>query len=142
MKDLETAKKSLLENGYTCVLCKGDEEYVSHSRGVKPLIEFLESPKSFKGFSAADKTVGAGAAHLYVLLGVKAVWANIISKNGKKILNDNNVYIFCEKEVPFIINRTNSGMCPIEKAVEGITDSNEALLKINQTVLLLNKNNK
>lgn len=137
--DTKTAKDILLKNGYTCVLSSDGTEYHSTLRGVKPLIEFLESRKDFNGFCAADKTVGAGAAHLYVLLGVKSVWANIISQAGKKILEQNNIEIFCENTVPFIINRSGDGVCPIETAVKGITCSKQALEVIKATLKKLIK---
>lgn len=133
-----TAKNILLENDYTCVLYLNGIEYHSTLRGVKPLIEFLESNIDFSGFFAADKVVGAGAAHLYILLKVKAVWAKVISEKAKKILQENNISVFFEKEVPYIINRTGDGACPIETAVNCIKDSNEALVAIKQTLKKLN----
>lgn len=138
-KNTLKAKNILLENGYTCVLCCYTEEYHSNLRGVKPLLDFLESGKDFSGFVAADKTVGAGAAHLYALLGVKEVWASIISETGKKVLLENNITVFCETEVPYIINRKGDGMCPIETAVNGISSSSEALETIKQTLEALSK---
>ncbi len=137
--DTKTAKDILLKNGYTCVLSSDGTEYHSTLRGVKPLIEFLESGKDFNDFCAADKTVGAGAAHLYVLLGVKSVWANIISQAGKKVLEQNNIAVFCENTVPFIINRSGDGVCPIETAVKGITCSKQALEVIRETLKKLIK---
>ena len=133
------AKRILLENGYTCVLCCDNEEYHSNLRGVKPLLDFLESCNDFSEFCAADKTVGAGAAHLYALLGVKEVWANIISVSAKKVLFENNITAFCENEVPYIINRKGDGMCPIETAVKDITSSQKALKAIKQTLEALSK---
>ncbi len=133
------AKRILLENGYTCVLCSDTEEFHSTLRGVKPLLDFLESGKDFSGFVAADKTVGAGAAHLYALLGVKEVWASIISEAGKKVLLENNITVFYESEVPYIINRKGDGMCPIETAVKDITSSQKALKAIKQTLEALSK---
>lgn len=133
-----TAKNILLENDYTCVLYLNGIEYHSTLRGVKPLIDFLESSIDFSGFSAADKVVGAGAAHLYILLKVKAVWAKVISEKAKKILQNNNISVFFEKEVPYIINRTGDGVCPIETAVNGIKDSNKALESIKQKLNKLN----
>lgn len=132
--DIAIAKRILSENSYTCVLYHDGREYHSKERGVKPLIEFLESGKDYSNFCAADKTVGAGAAHLYVLLGIKTVWANIISENGRKVLEENGVSVYFEKEVPFIINRTGDGVCPIESAVKGVTDSKQALVTIKQTL--------
>jgi hypothetical protein len=116
------AKDILIKNGYTCVLVGGGEEHHSTFRGVKPLLDFLQSGKCFKGFSAADKTVGLGAAHLYVLLGVESVWAKVISTPAKAFLEQNGIHVLYETEAPFIINRQGDGRCPIETAVNGITD--------------------
>ena len=132
--DTEKAKSLLIENRYTCVLCLDGREYHSTKRGVRPLLDFLESGESFDGFSAADKTVGAGAAHLYVLLGVKSLFASIISKEGKRILRENGIAVFYDTEVPFIINRSRDGMCPIERAVSGVSASSDALAIIKKTL--------
>ncbi len=132
--DMMAAKDILLKNGYTCVLCADGQEYHSRLRGVKPLIEFLQSGTDFSGFCAADKTVGAGAAHLYVLLGVRAVWASVMSEGAENILQQYHIAAYCEQTVPFIINRAGDAPCPIETAVKGITDSKQALVTIEQTL--------
>lgn len=139
MSDLLKAKEILLKGGYTCVLCKSGTEYHSDLRGVNPLLDFLDSGYDFTGFSAADKTVGAGAAHLYVALGVKAVWANVISKVGRKILEENNIHVSFNECVPHIINRKGDGLCPIEKAVKDITATDAAIEKIRETLSNLRK---
>lgn len=136
---LTAAKNSLAKHNYTCVLYSDGIEYHTTLRGVRPLIEFLESDTDFTDFYAADKVVGAGAAHLYVLLGVKAVWAAVISEAGKAILQANGIAVFCEQVVPYIVNRAGDGMCPIESAVTGITNSKEALTVIKQTLKTLSK---
>ena len=87
--DIKTARQLLTDGRYTCVLLANGKEYYSHERGVKPLIGFLQSNSSLVGAIAADKTVGAGAAHLYVLLGISALWANVISESAIKVLKDN-----------------------------------------------------
>lgn len=133
------AKEILLKNNYTCVLCKDNEIFHSDKRGVKPLIDFYESGNDFSGFSGADKTVGAGAAHMYVLLGVKEVWANIISEEGVRILTENNIYVTYEEKVPHIINRKGDGQCPIEKCVQEIDNSKEAFERIKETLDILAK---
>ena len=104
---------------------------------MKPLVEFLQSGIDFSGFVAADKTVGLGAAHLYVLLGVKAVWAKVMSRAAKAFLQEHHIDVSCENEVPFIINRKGDGMCPVEAAVTGIADSNQALQVIIKTLKTL-----
>lgn len=116
----------LIDGGYTCAILLNDGEYTSHERGVKPLITLLESDRLTRGAVAADKCIGAGAAHLYVLLGVKAVWANLISESAIEVLKNSGIEVDYEKCVPYIINRRGDGRCPIECAVEGAKDSDEA----------------
>ena len=93
---------------------------------LKPLIDFLQSGESFSGAVAADKTVGAGAAHLYVLLGVRVLWTNVISESAKKVLEDNKIEVYFDKCVEYIINRKGDGVCPIENAVAGEKSSKSA----------------
>ena len=138
-KNTETAKEILIKNGYTCVLYSCGEEYHSVLRGVKPLMDFLESGKDFTAFSAADKTVGLGAAHLYILLGVKAVWANVVSTPAKALLEQNGISLYYENLVPYIINRQGDGRCPIETAVKDIADSKQAYAVIINTLDSLKK---
>ena len=137
MSDLSLAKKLLKENNYTCVLVKEKEIYYSTKRGVKPLLDFLYTHKDFSDFSCADKTVGGGAAHLYALLKVKAVWADVISERGIDVLEKNNIILNYEKRVPFIINRQGDGQCPVEKSLTGIDSPEEALKTIEDTLVLL-----
>lgn len=139
--NLEKAKEMLILGDYTCVLFNGTQKHYSNQKGVRPLIEFLESNIDFSNYCAADKVVGAGAAHLYVLLKVKSVWANVISSPAKEILKRNNIPVFFEKHVPHIINRAGDGICPIEECVTGITDSNAALEAIKQRLVELNSSN-
>ena len=125
-KSLDIAKEKMAAGEYTCVVLAENDEYTSHERGVKPLLSLLESGRSFRGAVAADKCVGAGAAHLYVLLGVCAVWANIISISAIEILEKNGISVRFGNSVPHIINRRGDGICPIEEAVSGAKTSAQA----------------
>ena len=124
--ELECVRRRLCDGGFTCVVLTNDGEYTSYDRGVKPLLELLDSKRSCSGAIAADKTVGAGAAHLYVLLGVRRLWANVISKSAITVLKDNGIDVCYGECVPYIINRKGDGRCPIECAVDGIKSSEEA----------------
>lgn len=127
MRDIDNAKSNFFAGNFTCVLCKGDAEYHSTLRGVKPLIDFYDSSEDFSEFSAADRVVGAGAAYLYVLLGVKAVWAAVISESAIDVLKSNGIDISYDSVVPAILNRSSDGFCPIEQAVKGVTSPTKAL---------------
>lgn len=125
--DFERAKTLLEDNNYTCVLCKNEQVYTSTERGVKPLVELVDSAENLNGFSAADKIVGKAAAMLYVLLGVKEVYAEVLSRAGADVFA--NYKIACEygELTEQIINRNGDGICPMEQAVQEIDEPKEGL---------------
>lgn len=126
MMDANIAKQILTSGEYTCVLCKGDTVYTSDERGVKPLVAWVESAVDFQGFSAADKVVGKGAAFLYVLLGVDAVYAQVISAPALALLQSNGIRVAYDVKTDSIANRRGDGVCPFETAVLPIDDAKDA----------------
>lgn len=126
MKDLEKARELLHTGGYTCVLCRGSEHYTSVLRGVKPLVDWLESNTDLRGFSAADKVVGRGAAFLYVMLGVQSVYSHVISIPALDVLRSHGIPVEYDTVVEQIINRRGDGFCPFEVAVMDIHDADTA----------------
>lgn len=139
MTDIEHAKQLLTGEGCTCVVCKGDNIHISQKRGVVPLIELLDSKIDVRGYSAADKAVGKAAAMLFVLLGVSEIYAAIMSRSAKKILDEYGIKYSCGEEVEYIINRKKDGMCPMEKAVMDIDDPAEAQKEIKETIEKMRK---
>ncbi|MDD6736501.1 MAG: DUF1893 domain-containing protein [Clostridiales bacterium] len=139
MKDLDTAVKYLRESGFTCVLVLKDRIYTSQERGVKPLLDFINSGISYAGFSAADRVVGKGAAFLYVLMGVKNVWAEIMSEKAQAVFEQYGIHACCETHVPAIKNRAGTGFCPIEEAVDNISSAEEAFAVIQTTLKRLSE---
>ena len=130
MTDLQKAKNRLLQGEYTCVLCKGDDVVLSTLRGVKPLVSWLEQGKRFVGYSAADKVVGKATAFLYVLLGVKAVYANVISAPAKAVLLSHNIAVEYATLTQTIINRAGDGQCPFEACVLNVQEPTIAYERI------------
>lgn len=130
MTDLEHVKQLLIDNGYTCVLAKDSQMVCSTKRGVKPLLELLESGKDYSGFAAADKIVGKAAAFLYVLLDIKKLYAGTISKHALAVLTDHNIETSYDMLVESIRNRTDTGDCPMETAVLEATDPQTAYKEI------------
>lgn len=130
MNNLEKAKTMLNMYEYTLVMCSGTDTITSKKRGVKPLLDLLDDGYILSEYSAADKVVGNVAAFLYVLLGIKEIYTNIISKSALATLNSHNIKVSYTTLADAIKNRDNTGFCPIETAVDGITDPNEALAAI------------
>ena len=96
------------------------------------------SKTDFSGFSAADKVVGRGAAFLYLLLGVKAVYAEVISTPAKELLSAHGVELSYGREAEYIINRKGDGMCPFEAAVLDVSDKTEAYAAIRRKMIEMN----
>lgn len=126
MEDLEKARQLLRDRGCTCAVCRGEETLISHARGVRPLAQWLERGVDLTGFSAADKVVGKATAWLYVLLGVRAVHAGVISKPARDLLTEHGVRVSWDRLADAIINRRGDGLCPFEAAVLEIGDPLEA----------------
>lgn len=126
-KDLIKAQ-TLLETGdYTCVVCREDTVHTATERGVKPLLNWLEEGLDLAQFSAADRVVGRATAFLYVLLGVKEVYARVMSRPAAQVLTAYGITAYPGKLVDGIINRKGDGPCPFEAAVLEIEDPQEAL---------------
>mgnify|MGYP000766860207 FL=1 len=76
---------------------------------------------------------------LFVLLGVGEIYAVVMSRSAKKILDGHGIKYSCGEEVEYIINRKKDGMCPMEKAVMDIDDPTEASKKIKETIEKMRK---
>lgn len=137
MSDLQKAMALLSSDSFTCVLCRNDVVYTATARGVRPLVDWLDSGLDLCGFSAADKVVGRATAFLYVLLGVKAVHARVMSAPAREALTAGGIRASCDREVAGIINRRGDGPCPFEEAVLNITDPAEALTAIRKKQFLM-----
>ena len=134
---MELAKSILLEENATCAVLGKEEWYLSHERGVKPLLQWLDEGRSLHGCTAADRVVGNGAAFLYVLLGVKEVYANVLSRDALQTLQRFQIAVAYGQLAEWIQNRAGDGRCPIEEAVSGETDPHAALIKIRNRLALL-----
>ena len=135
--DLLKAKELLQSGNYTCVLCKGSEIHTSTQRGVRPLLELLESGTDLSGFSAADKVIGKATAMLYRLLGVREVFGTVVSDAALETLGEGHIDISFATKVDRIINRTGDGPCPMEAATAATNDPAEALRLIKLTLVRL-----
>ena len=134
MINAECTELHLLNGGFTCAIYRAEETYKSTERGVAPLLAWLKDGKDFRGFSAVDKVVGKAAAFLYVLLGVKKVYAFVISESAAEVFARFHVEYHYGEKVVAIRNRTNTGYCPMEQAVWDITDPQTAYARIQETL--------
>ena len=142
-KDIETqlgkAKELLNGSDFTCVLCKGETVLNSKEKGVKPLLQWLGAGVDLTGFCAADKIAGKAAALLYVKLGVSAVYAQVMSKSALAFFEKHGIHAEYDTLSETIVNRSNTGICPMEQAVSDISDPDEAITAIRNRIAELNK---
>ncbi len=125
MTELRELKEILLREGYTCVLSNGADTVTSRARGVKPLLEFLDSG-NYAGYYAADKVVGKAAAFLYVCMGVAALHACVISEAAIEVCRRHGIAVGYDVATSHIINRKGDGLCPMEQTVAAIDDPQAA----------------
>ena len=102
----------------------------SDERGVKTLLDLLDGKADFSGAYGADKVVGKAAAMIYVQLGIKALYASVISEGARAIIEGNGIALEYDEAVPYVVNRTGDGMCPMEMAVGDETDPEKAITKV------------
>lgn len=134
MTQLERAKEILEKESCTCVLCAEASVYKSHRRGVAPLLQMLDEGIQAEGFSAADRVVGKATAFLYCLLGVKEVYAHVMSKPADSVLKQAGVLTSCGQLVEGIQNRQKDGPCPMEYATRDCKTAEEALAAVRKTL--------
>ena len=92
-----TQATTILNNGhFTCVLRRGEEVITDTRRGIRPLMELLDSGRDLRRFSAADKVVGKAAAMIYCLLQISALHAGVLSRPALQILQRQQCYIGTE----------------------------------------------
>ena len=131
-QDLELAKLKLIEEDLSLVIVKkGKVLFETQKEGITGFLEAIERlDKNLIAASAADKIVGVAAAMLCVYSGVTSVFALTISKEGIKVLIDNNIAYWLEKAVPNILNRDKKDVCPFEKLAMISGNSEEAYVKL------------
>lgn len=126
---LNQAKELLLsqENVVCVVISKDNNVFHASDRGIKPLVDWLRTnPTLLNQAVIADKVIGKAAAMLMVYGGVKEVYGGIISDSAANFFEQEKVPFYFEKQVPYIINRNKTGMCPMEERAQSLNSAKEA----------------
>lgn len=145
-------KKILLEGGHSLVIkpmtqsseANKDKPLVFDGRGVSDLMRLLSTePEVLEGAEIADKVVGKAAAALMMLGKVKAVYAETISEAALQLFaSATDVSVSYHEKVDYIINRTQTGWCPMELATRDATTPEECLERIKAKLIELKGNKK
>lgn len=112
----------------SCVIRNGDTTRIFRERGVRDLYRLLTTePRLLDGAFVADKVVGKGAAALMLLGGVAELYADVISRPALELLASSSLRVSYTLEVPRIVNRTRTGLCPVESLCRDCATAAEAL---------------
>ena len=124
---LEKAKAALAgEITFAAVLSDGTL-ITSEKKGIAPMMALLEEDKDIlKGAYVADRVIGRAAALLMEKAGVAAAYGELVSSHALKAFGKSGIPFTYGKEADYIINRTKTGMCPMEQTVLDIEDAEEA----------------
>ena len=122
MQNFIAAKTILNREGINLVLMKDDRGFQSSDRGIRALLAQVTGQADWEGATAADRIVGKASAMLYTILGVKEVYAAVLSKPGRAVLEQAGIYYEYGTLTDNIINRAGTGLCPMEDAVKDIDD--------------------
>lgn len=129
MYDLGSLKELVERGGFTCAIAKGDRLFTSTLRGIRPLLDLIESGEDFSG-GIADKIVGRAAALLYARLGIAEVYAGVLGEGGLAVLREHNIAAQFGTLAERIINRAGTDICPMERASADISNPDEAFFAL------------
>lgn len=133
---LAEARRLILEEDVPCVFVReGAVLRPGEGTGVRPLVRALdEEPELLRGSVVVDKIVGKAAAMLAVLGGAAGVYGLTMSAAARDYLAARGVPAEWETLTERIINRTGTGLCPMETAVLDIDDPAEGLAALRETM--------
>ncbi len=128
----EGCRKDAIEflktKGCSCVICNNGKIYPYFKKGVTDLLNVLEKePEIMEGAFIADKVVGKATAALMITGKVKGIYAVTVSEFALDLLKSYNVEIMYETLTGYIINRTGTDWCPLEKLCADVSDIDDCV---------------
>lgn len=131
--NLKSLQEKLNNEDLTLVAQIQDTIYTSQLKGIAPLINPMkENQLFFKDAIVVDRVIGKAAAMLLALSQVQYIYAYVLSRKAREILDAYKIDYDYGKLADYIVNRDHTGMCPMEKTVYDMTDLNEALAALIQ----------
>ncbi len=98
---------------------------IEHASGIAPILRMYESGM-LEGAVVVDKIVGRAAACVMSLGGVRACYACTVSEGAVSHLKKHGIAVEYDQCTEHIVNRRGDGPCPMEDAVKGIEDEEDA----------------
>lgn len=120
----------------TCIVLDGSEViFTSTDKGVKPLRMFFKTyGKWQRPITVIDRIMGKGAVMLAIICGANQVITPTMSQPALELAQMYHLDVKVENVVPYIINRTGDGRCPIETAVLELTNLDQGYQAIEEAI--------
>jgi hypothetical protein len=128
MQDLEIAKKQLYDKELTlAIVKKGQILFQTDSHRISGFIRAIDTlGNQLNGASVADRVAGKALALLCIYAGIREVYAEVLSKKAQALFEENNLACHWEKLVDNVLDLNKTGVCPFEKAADGISDPTDS----------------
>ncbi len=140
LEELKKLTDKLATKNLACIVVKPDgTEIEVAGAGIAPTISLLERGE-FDGAIVLDKIIGRAAAMLMTLGHVCYVHGVVMSQSAVDWLTQKGVPFSYDTVVQYIINRTGSGICPMEETVKGVTEEKKAFEALKRKVAELKAN--
>jgi len=132
MKDLTIAKKHLSGKGLTLSIVKDEHVlFETASHGISGFLSAIQQlDNRLNGASVADKIVGRAIALLCVHVKIGAVYGSVMSREAKKLFEENSVHAELGELVENILEDCRSATCPFEALAAKIMDPADAYKKL------------
>jgi hypothetical protein len=128
MNALEMAKHALYSRELTLAIVKnGEVMFETRAHRISGFLDAIEQfGDKLEGTSLADRVAGKAVALLCVYAKIKEVYAEILSRKAKVVLEENRISCEWKEQVDTVLDLNKSGACPFEKAADGISDPKDA----------------
>ena len=100
-------------------------------RGLRPLFNALEE-NGVKDAYVYDKVTGRASSLLLAYGGAKELHTGMLSQEAIPILEKYHIKYTADKTVPYILNRSKTGSCPMENVARSLDDAQTAYPQIKQ----------
>jgi len=134
MNDLDLAKKELDKVKVNIAFAKdGEIIFCSSDDGIRGFISAIKKfGEKLNDSSVADRIAGRVVALLCIYVGIKSVFAEVMSDGCRDALQKSGVAFEYKRVVPKILNKYKNDVCPLERLVLKIENPQIAFEKLDE----------
>jgi len=133
MNDLDLAKKELKVNVNIAFAKDGKIIFCNSDDGIRGFISAIkEFGEKLNGSSVADRIAGRAVALLCIHVGIKSVFAEVMSDGCRDVLQKGGVAFKYGRLVNKILSKYKNDVCPLERLVLKIENPQIAFEKLDE----------